>query len=93
MVESIGKRYKPWLIASLVILVGSLLSLGVVVTGMFVYFSGLDKPLWLELLFVVAALGVAVGFAGFFVMMLLAGWKSFREGRRVQVLPPEGRQG
>ncbi len=89
MTESIGRRYRPWLIVSLVILVMSLMSLGLVVTVMFVYFSGLEKPLWLELLFVVTVLGVMVGFAGFFVMMMLAGWNSFREGQKVQVLPPE----
>lgn len=89
MRESLGKRYRPWLIASLVILVGSLMSLALVVTVMFVYFSGLEKPLWLELLFVVTGLGVMAGFAGFFLMMMLAGWNSFREGQRVQVISPE----
>ncbi len=91
--ESLGKRYRPWLVVSLVVLVLSLLSLGVVVTVIFVYFSGSDVPLWLELLFVVTVLGVAAGFAGFLGMMMLAGWNSFRNGQKVQVLPPEERHG
>jgi hypothetical protein len=40
---------------------------------------------------VVAVLGVAVGFGGFFLMMLTAWWRSHREARRVQVIPPEHR--
>ena len=89
MDQSIGKHYKPWLVGSLAMLVLSLMGLGLVVTVLFVYFSGLEKPLWLELLFVLALLGVGLGFAGFFLMMMLAGWRSFREGQKVQVLPPE----
>jgi hypothetical protein len=30
-----------------------------------------------------------VGFGGLFLLMVTAGYKSFREGRRVQILPPE----
>jgi len=85
--ESLGKAYRPWLIASVAVLVVSLLLLAFVGTMAFVGSS--QAPLWLIALGVVAVLGVAVGFAGFFLMMLAAGWKSFREARRVQVIPPE----
>ena len=87
MAESLGKAYRPWLIASVAVLVASLLLLAFVGTMAFV--GPAQAPLWLIALGVVAVLGVAVGFAGFFLMMLAAGWKSFREARRVQVIPPE----
>jgi H+/Cl- antiporter ClcA len=89
VVESLGKAYKPWLIASVAVLVASLLLLAVVGTMGFVYYADVDMPLWLNLLGVVAVLGVAIGFGGFFLMMVLASWRSFREARRVQVIPPE----
>ena len=89
MVESLGKAYKPWLIASVAVLVASLMLLAFVGTMGFLDSSKGGTPLWLVVLGVVAVLGVAVGFAGFFLMMVAAGWKSFREARRVQVIPPE----
>jgi hypothetical protein len=87
--ESIGKAYKPWLIASLMVLVGSLGLLVVTMTVAFLDFSGTATPLWIIVLSVVGALGLALGFGGFFLIMLVAGWHSFREQRRVQVLPPQ----
>ncbi len=71
------------------VLVGSLVLLGVVVVLGFMHFSQASTPLWLVVLAALAMLGVGVGFAGFFLMMVLAGWKSFREARRVQVIPPD----
>ena len=61
MVESIGKAYKPWIVVSLVVLVGSLLLLAVVGTVGFIYFASTGMPIWLILLGVVSALGVAFG--------------------------------
>jgi Na+-transporting NADH:ubiquinone oxidoreductase subunit NqrD len=80
--ESIGKAYKPWLILSLSVLVGSLVLAGVAVIAGFSSFSASSTPLW------VIVLGVTAGFGGFFLLMVIAGWKSFREGQRVQVIPP-----
>lgn len=87
--EPIGKAYKPWLILSLVVLVGSLVLLAVAVTAAFVNFGATTTPLWVVILGVLAVLGVALGFLGFLLIMVAAGWKAWREGRRVQVLPPE----
>jgi hypothetical protein len=86
--ESIGKAYKPWLILSLSVLVGSLVLAGVAVIAGFSSFSASSTPLWVIVLGVMAAFGVAAGFGGFFLLMVIAGWKSFREGQRVQVIPP-----
>jgi hypothetical protein len=85
--ESIGKAYKPWVIASLLVLVGSLVLLGVVMTVAFLS-NETATPLWVIVLAVIGALGVALGFGGLFLMMAVAGWHSAREARRVQVIPP-----
>ena len=87
--SSIGKAYKPWLLASLVVLVGSLLLLAVAGTVAFVGNTGDPVPLWAIVMGALAGLGVAVGFGGFFLIMVVAGWVSWREARRVQVLSPE----
>lgn len=87
--DPIPKAYKPWLILSLLVLVGSLVLLAVVVTVAFVRFDSAGTPIWLVLLGVVAVLGIALGFAGFLLLMFTAGYRSWREARRVQVLPPE----
>jgi len=89
MSESIGKAYKPWLIASAAVLVGSLLLLAIMGTVAFAGFANTATPLWVIILSVVAALGVALGFAGLFLLMLAAGLQSFRESRRVQIIPPQ----
>ena len=89
MVESVAKAYKPWLIASLAVLIGSLGLLAIAGTIAFVYYAATGMPIWLVLLGVVAVLGLALGFGGFFLIMMTAGWQSFRQSRRVQVLPPE----
>ncbi|GEM_PF-1321028 len=83
-----GKSYKPWVIVSLATLLLSLMSLTVTVTISFVYFTGKDSPIWLIVLISLFAMGVGLGFAGFFGLMVFAGWQSFREGQRVQVISP-----
>lgn len=90
MTEAIPKRYKPWIIVSLVILVGSLILLAVAVIAGFGLFGKRDAvPVWLIVLVVVAVLGIALGFAGFFLMLVTASYTAWRESRRVQVLPPD----
>jgi hypothetical protein len=80
--------FKWWLVASVSVLLFSLLLfVGNVVAG-FVYFSQKVSPLWMTVVGVAAAIGVGLGFAGFFVLMAVAGWRSHKEARRVQVIPP-----
>jgi len=80
--------FKKWIVACLGVLLFSLaLVLGDIVAA-FVYFADKTNPLWVTLLGVGGALGVAVGFGGFFLLMAFAGWRSLREARRVQVIPP-----
>lgn len=89
MTEPIGKAYKPWLIVSLTVLVLSLILLAGDVTAAFINFDTKAMPLWVTVVGALAAFGIALGFAGFLGIMLVAGWASWKEGRRVQVLPPE----
>jgi predicted membrane-bound spermidine synthase len=87
--DSIGKAYKPWLIASVAMLVGSLGLLAVAVTAAFVSFAQVSTPLWVMVVGGTSVVGVAVGFGGLFLLLATAGWRSFREGQRVQVISPE----
>lgn len=89
MSESIGKASKPYLVISLAVLIGSLMLLAVAGTAAFVNEAGTPMPLWVIVLGVVAALGVAAGFGGFFLMMVVAGWQAWRTSRKVQVISPE----
>ncbi len=89
MTESLPKGFKPWLIVSVAVLVGSLGLLAVAVTAAFFTFADVAAPLWVIVLGVLALLGVGLGFGGLFLLLATAGWQSWREGRRVQVLPPE----
>ena len=92
MIESLGKAYKPWLIASVALLVLSFILLAIDVTAIFLNFGGQTTPLWVIVLGVFAVLGIGLGFGGFFLLMAAASWKAFREGRRVQVLTPDRNQ-
>ena len=87
--QPIPRSYKVWLIASIAVLVGSLLLLAIVVCAVFFSFNQQTTPLWVIVLGVIAVLGVLLGFGGFFLLMATAGLEAWREGRRVQVLPPE----
>ncbi len=89
MDEPIGRAYKPWVLASVGVLVGSLMLLAGTVGSAFFYFSKEGTPVWVVVLGVLAVLGIGAGFGGFFMMMMVAGWRSFREGQKVQVIPPE----
>ncbi len=89
MEESIGRGYKVWLIASVAVLVGSLVLVAIAVTAAFVSFADQGTPLWVIVVGAFGVLGTGLGFAGMFLIVATAGWRSFREERRVQVLPPE----
>ena len=88
MSKAIPDGAKKWLVAFLGVLLFSLLLVLGDIVAAFVYFADKTDPLWVTLLGVAGALGVAVGFGGFFLLMAIAGWQSLREARRVQVIPP-----
>ncbi len=72
---------KVWLIASLVVLLSSLiLFVGNIVAG-FIYFTEKTPPLWVTVLGVLAVLGMAASFAGLCLVFLLAVLKARREDK------------
>ena len=88
MTEPIPKGYKPYLLASLAVTVLSLFALGGTAAMAFAVYADKPTPLWITLVGAASALGVALGFIGLFGLLLLSGYRSFREQRRVQVIPP-----
>ena len=89
MQESLPKAYKPWIVVSLVVLVLSFMLLAVAVGAAFFFFGGEGTPLWVVVMGGFAVFGILLGFGGFLGMMVFAGWRSMKEHRRMQVLPPE----
>jgi hypothetical protein len=75
----IPKAYRPWMMLSLAVLVVSLLALVIAASLAFVYYANVLTPLWLTLVGALAGFGVVAGFGGFFLMLLVAGYRSFKE--------------
>jgi hypothetical protein len=91
--KALPDGFKGWIVASVSLLLVSLvLVLGDIVAA-FVYFSDETSPWWVALLGAAGAFGVVLGFAGLFLLMAIAGWRSYRESKRVQIISPvhEGR--
>jgi membrane protein YdbS with pleckstrin-like domain len=86
--KAMPNGFKAGLIASVVVLLLSLMLLVGDIAAAFVYFSQEGTPLWVTVVGALAVFGVGVGFAGLFVLMAIAGWRSHREARRVQVISP-----
>jgi hypothetical protein len=86
--KAIPDGFKVGLVASVGVLLASLVLLVGDIVAAFVHFSQKATPLWMTVVGAIAVLGVAVGFAGLFVLMAIAGWRSHLEARRVQVIPP-----
>ncbi len=73
---AMAEGLKGWLIASVIVLLGSLtLFVSTVVAG-FVYFKEASTPLWVTVLGVVAVLGTGLGFGGLFLVLVLAALKA-----------------
>ena len=86
--KSLPDGFKGWIIASVAVMLLSLvLVLGDIIAA-FAYFSEQTNPLWVTLLGVAGALGVALGFAGLFVLLAFAGWRSYLESKRIEIIPP-----
>ena len=77
-VPSIPKAYRPWLMLLLALLVVSLFVLVVTASVAFIYYVNVLTPLWLIVLGALAAFGVAVGFGGLFLLLVVAGYSSFK---------------
>jgi predicted PurR-regulated permease PerM len=73
----------------MVVLLGSFFLLSVAVTFGMVALGAESTPLWVVIMGVFAVLGIVGGFSGLFGLMLFAGWQTWRESRKVEILPPE----
>ena len=67
-----------WLVASTVVLVGSLVLLGIDVVMGFAYFGEPTWPVWFWVLGIVATVGIGLGFSGFVGLMAVAGYQAFK---------------
>jgi hypothetical protein len=86
--KAMPNGFKGGLVASVVVLLFSLMLLVGDIAAAFVYFSQEATPLWVTVVGALAVLGVGMGFSGLFVLMAIAGWRSHREAKRVEVISP-----
>jgi membrane protein implicated in regulation of membrane protease activity len=86
--NALPEGFKGWIVASVSLLLVSLLLMLGDIVAVYAHFSAKASPLWVTLLGVAGAMGVGLGFAGFFVLMAIAGWRSHRESKKVQIILP-----
>jgi hypothetical protein len=86
--KALPDGFKGWLVASLSLLLVSLLLMLGDIVAVFTYFSEKPNPLWATVLGVVGVTGIGLGFAGFFMLMTIAWWRSYRESKRVKIISP-----
>jgi hypothetical protein len=79
--KALADGIKGWLIASVVVLLGSLTLFVTTVVAGFVYFTQTSTPLWVTVLGVVSVLGIALGFGGLFMVLVLAGMKARKDDK------------
>ena len=74
--------WQLWLVAITCELLLSLLAfLGTVIADFF-YFTATSTPLWVTVLSGVSIFGIALGFGGLFLLLAVAGVKSWRSEKR-----------
>jgi H+/Cl- antiporter ClcA len=77
--KAMPEGLKVWLIASLVLLVGSLMMFAGDVAAGFAYFTAKTPPPWVPALGLAAVIGIVLGIAGLVVVFFLTTLKSRRE--------------
>jgi hypothetical protein len=81
--ESMPKRLKTWLVASIAVLLVSLVAFAATIVAGFYYFTDMSTPLWVSVVGAVSMFGMLVGFCGLFLVMILIAVKSgHRDGPR-----------
>jgi hypothetical protein len=80
--KAMPEGLKGWLVASLVVLLLSLLVFVVDVVMGFTYFTQKTTPLWVTVLGAAAVLGMGLGFAGIGLVFVMAVVKSRREDKQ-----------
>jgi hypothetical protein len=74
--------FKWWLVASVSVLLFSLLLFVGNVAGSFVYFMGKTTPVWVTALGIVALLGMFAGFGGLFLLLILVAVRAHRNDKK-----------
>jgi hypothetical protein len=82
--KAIPDSFKWWLMASTMVIVGSLLLFVVNLVAGFEFFTEKTAPLWVTVLGVVSVIGMGLGFGCLFLVFLLAALKG-RRNRTVAV--------
>ncbi len=80
--EAIPKRLKSWLVASIAVLLVSLLLLAGTVAAGFFYFADMNTPMWVSVVGAVSMLGSLAGFAGLFVLLIVGDVMAGRGDKR-----------
>jgi hypothetical protein len=80
--KAMPEGLKGWLVASLVVLLLSLLVFVVDVVMGFTYFTQKTTPLWVTVLGAAAVVGMGLGFAGIGLVFVMAVVKSRREDKQ-----------
>jgi hypothetical protein len=86
--KALPNGFNGWIVASVSLLLVSLLLVLGDIVAVFAYFSDKTSPLWVTLLGGAGVVGVGLGFGGFFVLMAVAGWRSHQESKRVEIILP-----
>ncbi len=77
--EAIPKRLKAWLMASIAVLLVSLVAFSGTLAAGFYYFSDMSTPLWVSVVGAVSIASMLAGFCGLFLVMILIAVKSGRK--------------
>ena len=72
---------RSWLVASIAVLLVSLVLLVGNICAGFYFFSDMSTPLWVSVLGAVSILGVVAGFGGLFLLLVVAAVKAWREDK------------
>lgn len=74
--ESMPKRLKTWLVASIAVLLVSLAVFAATIAAGFFYFSDMTTPMWVSVIGAVSMFGMLLAFCGLFLVMILIAVKS-----------------
>jgi hypothetical protein len=80
--KAMPEGFKWWLVASVSVLLFSLLLFAGNVVAGFVYFTGQTAPVWVTALGIAALLGMCVGFGGLFLLLILVAVKAHRNDKK-----------
>ncbi len=81
--KAIPDGYKWWIVASVTVLVASLVMFASTVVAGFVYFTEKATPVWVTVLGVLSVLGIGVGFGGLFLILIIIALNARRNDKKL----------